>query len=185
MGKVLKLDIAGNPLSWITYDRAAYFMAKGKVGWTPYAQETILRGGINAATLKQSTFNMPSIMAIKGKGVGKHHLSRPKLKNDYLYRRDGHICCYCGEKFSENNLTMDHVVPQSRDGSTTWENLVSACFPCNNAKGNRTPEEAKMPMLYKPFLPTHAEYLFFRESDKTECQVQYLQSFMRKIKYDS
>jgi 5-methylcytosine-specific restriction endonuclease McrA len=71
-----------------------------------------------------------------------------------IFERDGHLCQYCGSKFSKQDLTLDHVVPQSRGGGNTWENLVLACVPCNVRKGNRTPEEAHMPLLRRPKKPT-------------------------------
>ena len=73
-----------------------------------------------------------------------------------LLRRDDHTCQYCG---SAERLTLDHVLPKSRGGPETWENLVAACVPCNNRKGNRTPEEARMPLRRQPFRPSHVMYM--------------------------
>ena len=57
---------------------------------------------------------------------------------------------YCGQK---KNLTIDHIIPKSRGGQNTWENLVTCCSPCNRLKSNRTPEEAKMVLRVKPYEP--------------------------------
>ena len=57
------------------------------------------------------------------------------------------------------NATIDHVMPKSRGGPDTWENLVAACTPCNNRKGNRTPEEAGLTMHSRPFRPSHVMYM--------------------------
>lgn len=64
--------------------------------------------------------------------------------------RDGFTCLYCGEEFPSSELTLDHILPKSRGGASSWENLGSACYSCNNAKGSRTPEEAGMPLLRIP-----------------------------------
>lgn len=64
--------------------------------------------------------------------------------------RDGATCQYCRRQFAAGELTMDHVIPRSRGGLSTWENLVSACFGCNNRKGNRTPQEANMALARVP-----------------------------------
>jgi 5-methylcytosine-specific restriction endonuclease McrA len=64
--------------------------------------------------------------------------------------RDRMTCQYCGAVHQPRGLTLDHVVPKSRGGQNTWGNLVSACYPCNNRKASRTPEEAGMPLLHKP-----------------------------------
>lgn len=67
-----------------------------------------------------------------------------------IYKRDGHSCVYCGSK---KNLTLDHVIPKSRGGGNTWNNLVTSCMRCNNIKADKTPEEAKMTMKSKPYTP--------------------------------
>ena len=73
-----------------------------------------------------------------------------------VLRRDGHRCVYCG---AAERLTLDHVLPKSRGGPDAWENLVAACTPCNNRKGNRTPEEAGLQMRKRPFRPSHVMYM--------------------------
>lgn len=64
--------------------------------------------------------------------------------------RDGHRCQYCLVKFMPNKLTLDHVIPKSKGGRNLWENLVAACYACNNRKGDMTPEEAGMTLAAKP-----------------------------------
>lgn len=81
---------------------------------------------------------------------------RVSLSRANLFRRDGFQCGYCG---SRNQLTIDHVVPRSQGGRDTWDNLVTACQPCNTSKGNRTPEQAGMEMRRRPFRPSYIMYL--------------------------
>ncbi len=64
-----------------------------------------------------------------------------------LFARDEHTCQYCGDDFPPSQLSFDHVVPRSRGGKTTWENIVSCCFGCNSKKGGRTPQEARMKLI--------------------------------------
>ncbi|RME00819.1 MAG: HNH endonuclease [Calditrichaeota bacterium] len=78
------------------------------------------------------------------------------LSRKNILKRDGFRCQYCGQR--NRPLTVDHVIPKMRGGVDSWENLVCACVVCNNKKGNRTPEEAKMPLLRTPKKPS---YLFF------------------------
>ena len=73
-----------------------------------------------------------------------------------VLRRDRHRCVYCG---AAERLTIDHVLPKSRGGPDSWENLVAACTPCNNRKGNRTPEEAGLPLRKRPYRPSHVMYM--------------------------
>ncbi len=77
------------------------------------------------------------------------------LTKENIFRRDGYRCMYCG---SSRNLTIDHVIPRSQGGGDTWENLVTACEPCNRRKGSRTPQQAGMQFLQPPRRP---HYLLF------------------------
>jgi len=81
---------------------------------------------------------------------------RVALSRANVFRRDSYQCCYCG---SRTNLTLDHVLPRSHGGGDAWENLITACHECNTRKGNRTPEQANMPLLKKPFRPSYIMYL--------------------------
>ncbi|MFO7891926.1 MAG: HNH endonuclease [bacterium] len=78
------------------------------------------------------------------------------LSRKNIIKRDKHICQYCGSV--GGSVTIDHVIPKDKGGKDTWENLVCACMECNGKKGNRTPEQANMPLLRKPKKPG---YLFF------------------------
>ncbi len=84
--------------------------------------------------------------------------TRIVLSRRNVMKRDRHTCQYCGIK---SDLTLDHVFPKSRGGGDSWENLVTACNRCNVRKGNRTPDEANMPLRRKPFRPIHIT--FFRD----------------------
>lgn len=74
-----------------------------------------------------------------------------------ILKRDGHKCAYCGR--GDLPLTIDHVIPKSKGGDDSWENLVAACLPCNNKKGDRTPEEAEMKLRIKPYTPNHIMFI--------------------------
>lgn len=79
------------------------------------------------------------------------------LSRKNILRRDNHKCQYCGR--SDLSLTIDHVLPKSKGGQDTWENLVTACIKCNNKKGDRTLEDANMRLIRKPFKPSHIMFL--------------------------
>ena len=70
-----------------------------------------------------------------------------------IFRRDRGVCAYCGKLVSFAEASMDHIIPQHQRGPSTWDNLVNACRRCNEKKANRTPEQASMPLLFKPFTP--------------------------------
>jgi hypothetical protein len=77
------------------------------------------------------------------------HQSRA-LSRKNIMMRDKYTCQYCHKVLNSAELTLDHVIPRSRGGETSWENLVASCNPCNNRKGNRTPEEANLKLLRPP-----------------------------------
>lgn len=79
------------------------------------------------------------------------------LSRKNILRRDGHRCQFCGR--GDLALTVDHIVPLSKNGEDSWENLVCACVKCNNKKGNHTPEEAGMPLLRRPRRPNHVTFI--------------------------
>lgn len=83
------------------------------------------------------------------------HLPRHNVKFNRrnIYARDQNRCQYCGKKFSSTELSLDHVVPRSHNGPTTWENVVCACLKCNVRKGGRTPAQAAMALVKKPAKP--------------------------------
>jgi 5-methylcytosine-specific restriction endonuclease McrA len=85
----------------------------------------------------------------------RHQLYRPVLVLNSSYEPINvcaarYTCQYCHKTLNSGELTLDHVIPRSRAGETTWENLVACCHPCNNRKGNRTPEEANMRLARAP-----------------------------------
>jgi 5-methylcytosine-specific restriction endonuclease McrA len=76
-----------------------------------------------------------------------------------IFARDGNRCQYCGKRFPTTELSLDHVVPRSRGGDTTWENIVCACVRCNVKKGGRTPQEANMKLVRLPHKPKRSPQL--------------------------
>ena len=76
-----------------------------------------------------------------------------------LFARDGYRCQYCGRSFPAGQLSLDHVLPRSRGGKTTWENVVCCCLSCNVKKGGRTPKEARMKLRSQPTSPKFSPWL--------------------------
>ena len=76
-----------------------------------------------------------------------------KFTRHNIFERDHNMCQYCGKRFDRRELNLDHVIPRDCGGTTTWENIVCACIPCNTRKANRTPTEAGMHLIKKPKRP--------------------------------
>ncbi len=90
-----------------------------------------------------------------------------KFSRINVFTRDGFRCQYCGERKGMRELNYDHVFPRKRGGSTVWENIATACYPCNDRKGGRTPEEAGMPLRKKPYRPRTLPMSFLQLDRRT------------------
>ncbi|HSR41896.1 MAG TPA: HNH endonuclease, partial [Longimicrobiales bacterium] len=105
---------------------------------------------------------------------------RRQVTNTFLFARDDYCCQYCGRHRSELRgrqfLTRDHVLPLSRGGRNTWENVVTSCSACNNRKGNRIPSEAGMKVLGEPGEPNHV-HLVWAVRSVTPVQAKYIEMF--------
>ncbi len=93
-----------------------------------------------------------------------------KLNRHTVFARDEHRCQYCGRRFPTGELSLDHVIPRSRGGDTTWENVVCCCLACNARKGGRTPHEAHMKLVARPVRPKRSPLLAIKlRNPKYEC----------------
>lgn len=100
-----------------------------------------------------------------------------KFSRRNVFLRDEHCCQYCYRKFSSHKLSLDHVVPRSRGGQTTWDNVVCACLKCNVRKGGRTPQEAGMRLRCRPSRPKRNPVLAYQlRSRKYECWKNFIPS---------
>ena len=88
-----------------------------------------------------------------------------KFNRRNIYARDSSRCQYCGKRFSTTELSLDHVVPKSQGGKTTWENIVCCCVRCNVKKGGRTPEQAHLHLITKPVKPKRSPVINIRLAD--------------------
>lgn len=101
------------------------------------------------------TLRTPAVVRLKNGHVSAVLFrNRIRFSRDNVFARDGFRCQYCGERKEPRALNYDHVVPRVRGGKTSWENIVTSCYPCNIRKGSRSPEEAGMKLRRKPFKPT-------------------------------
>ena len=82
-----------------------------------------------------------------------------KLSKKNVLKRDKYRCAYCGKVFPAKELTVDHIIPKSRGGKFTWDNLITSCVPCNNKKGSRTLEESRIKLLFQTRIPNKGEII--------------------------
>ena len=138
---VLVLNQNYEPLNICRVRRAIILLFRGKA-------EVLENGRGNLHSIDDA-FDVPSVIRLV------YFIRRPrqqrKLTKLEVFNRDHYACQYCGRESKE--LTLDHVVPRRRGGEHSWENVVSACIPCNRRKAGRTPSEAGMPLLHQPRPP--------------------------------
>jgi 5-methylcytosine-specific restriction endonuclease McrA len=105
---------------------------------------------VSAYTVHTAKIDIPIPSVIRLIRYRKFPRQNRAVSRKGILLRDGSSCQYCGARLPSGSLTLDHVVPRSRRGLSTWENLVASCFPCNNRKQDRTPAEAGMTLLKQP-----------------------------------
>ncbi|MCX7564174.1 HNH endonuclease [Xanthomonadaceae bacterium XH05] len=178
--RVLSLDAYGRILDWISWREAAHLYARDAVAWTLGDPCFTLRGGINRISGQQSRLDLHPIVASRGHARACALSPAPALTNIALFARDTHLCLYCGQQFTRYQLTRDHVLPRSQGGQDIWENVVSACLPCNTRKGGRTPTQARMPLLAVPYRPSWVEHLILSNRNILADQMEFLRSHLPK-----
>lgn len=136
-------------LNVINWKRAVCLLVKGKVEVLKYS-DRILRNCDGSVIMKQ-----PLVIRLI-KLIRSIYKSKVPFSKKNVFIRDEMKCVYCG---IGGRLTIDHVQPISRGGKTNFDNCVSACKPCNNKKGRRTPSEARMFLRKRPFTPTISEFI--------------------------
>ena len=139
---VLVLNQSYEPLSICRVRRAVVLLYQSKA--------EMLENGSGFIHSASHVFPVPSVIRL-AIAVRRAPRSGRKLTRLEVFKRDRYICQYCGKETRQ--LTLDHVLPRYRGGQHTWENVVSACVPCNRRKAGRTPREAGMRLIHQPSRP--------------------------------
>jgi 5-methylcytosine-specific restriction endonuclease McrA len=172
--KVLVLNKSWSPVAVINLERAMGLITstykndepKAKIldptqdfqlfTWDDWA-DLIPRDGEEVISSVKRSFRIPEIVLLSK--YNKLPQQRVHFSRRTIYRRDNNQCQYCGSCPGTPDLSIEHILPRSRGGKTTWENCVIACTDCNRRKADRTPEEAGMKLLKKPTKP---KFSFFK-----------------------
>ncbi len=175
MKMVLRCDVAGFPVRWITPQNAVRLYALERVAWEFGDVVSRFHGGTNALTGNRSLIEVrPIISAFGGLCESQLRTFTAPLGNFELFRRDRQICLYCGNPFPLHKLTRDHIVPLSKGGADVWGNCVTACKRCNNHKADSTLNECGMRLLAVPYVPNFAEFLILSNRHIIADQMEFL-----------
>ena len=142
---ILNLDYSY--LNTVSWQKAMKLLCKGKVTVLKYAEITI-------NTAEHVVMKVPAVMKLI-KLIRTIYRTRVPFSKKNVMIRDGFKCQYCGSK---QHLTIDHVIPVSRSGKSSFENCVSACKDCNSKKGSKLPSEIHMYLKKAPISPTISEF---------------------------
>jgi len=167
MGSVLVLNATYEPLNIISVRRAVVLLLKDKAELLEATEQRI----------RSSNMSLPAPSVIRL--VHYVRIPRPMripLSRHTIMLRDGFACQYCGASPHRSQLTIDHVVPKVRGGSSTWDNLVCACKRCNQTKGARTPREAGMTLRTSPGEPRYLAMVMLDQATRPEAWRRYIPS---------
>lgn len=139
------LNASFEPLHIVTWQKAIQLLFQGKV-------EVVEESDQEVRTVKL-TIRVPAVLRLLTYVPLKQKKQLVRFSRANIFVRDNNICQYCGEKFNRAQLTLDHVVPVVQGGRKGWNNIVTACKPCNQQKGGRIPAEAGMKLIRKPRQP--------------------------------
>jgi 5-methylcytosine-specific restriction endonuclease McrA len=142
--RALLLDKAYRPLRAVGWQRAVVLDLSARVEVLEYYDRLVQTA--------RDAFPLPAVIRTPS-WIERRPRSAPLTRRNVLLR-DDHTCQYCGIEGTSRELTIDHVQPRSRGGPTSWENVAAACGPCNRRKGDRTPDEARMPLARVPRRPS-------------------------------
>jgi 5-methylcytosine-specific restriction endonuclease McrA len=140
--RVLLLNASFEPLSLVTAPKALALV------WRRVAETLEIDRGVRIRS-PRFVFDAPSVIRLT-QYIDVRSRQNRVTNRHRIFARDRHRCQYCGRRGTAFDLTLDHLLPKSRGGRTLAENLVTACQVCNNRKGDRTPEEARMPLITNP-----------------------------------
>lgn len=146
MAHALVLNASFEPLQIVTWQRAIQLLFQGKV-------EVIEESEKEVRTVRL-TIRVPAVLRLLEYVPLKKRKQIVRFSRTNVFIRDQYRCQYCGETFQKSQLTLDHVMPVVQGGAKSWENIVTACKPCNQKKGGRTPKQAKMELIRAAFRPT-------------------------------
>jgi 5-methylcytosine-specific restriction endonuclease McrA len=149
MDQCILLNADYSFLNVVNWKRAMCLLAKGKVQVLKHSEKFI-------RTAEGIAIKVPAVMRLI-KLIRTLYVNRVPFSKKNVLVRDGFKCAYC--KSERRRLTIDHIIPKSRGGKTTFENCVSSCKPCNNKKGNKMPSEVQMFLKVKAYQPTISEFL--------------------------
>ena len=118
----------------------------------------IVKGTVDVLEEYDETVSSPSVTmqlpaVVRLRRPVSTHKKGVKFSRINVFTRDNFTCSYCGTRKGMKDLNYDHVVPRIQGGKTVWENIVTSCYPCNDRKAGRTPQQAKMKLLHQPFKP--------------------------------
>lgn len=150
MESVIVLNAGYEFMGLISWQRAMVLLFNEKV--------EVVKESERIVRTVSRTFRIPAIIRLI-KFIRQMYRKEVPFSRKNILTRDGYVCQYCGREFGSTDLTIDHIIPKVQGGSNDWTNVVACCRCCNIRKGGRTPRQAGMQLVRKPFKPTIMEFI--------------------------
>lgn len=150
MEAVIVLNAGYEFLGLVPWQRAMVLLFNGKV--------EVVKESSRVVRTVTRTFRVPAVIRLI-KFIRQIYRREVPFSRKNILTRDSYTCQYCGREFSPGELTIDHIIPKVQSGSNEWTNVVACCRACNMRKGGRTPRQAGMQLVRKPFKPTIMEFI--------------------------
>ncbi len=151
--QVLLLNNTYEPLKIISWQKAIILFFKQKVDIIEEYENKLLHS-------ERIIFKMPAVVRLN-KYVNIRKYQNLRFTKENIFFRDNYCCVYCGKRYQKDQLTLDHVIPLSKGGKKTWNNIVTACNHCNNKKGDQLIDQMGIKLLKKPDAPPTHTYIHF------------------------
>jgi 5-methylcytosine-specific restriction endonuclease McrA len=162
--RVLVLNASYEPLQLISVRRAVILLLQEKAEVVEAARQQL--------RARAMALDVPLVIRLMRYIRIPRRLKLPCSRRG-VFARDRETCQYCGAQPGRSHLTMDHVVPRSQGGGTTWDNVVAACRDCNHRKGGRTPEQANMKLAIVPRQPQYVAFALLGELERHDVWRKY------------
>lgn len=171
MTNTLLLDINYRPLQTVPWQRAMCLIFKEKVEVLKFSDKTV--------KTPTTEYQVPLVIRLI-KLIRQIYKNSVTVTKNNIAIRDNYTCQYCNKRIYQSQLTLDHIIPSSKGGKSTWENLVCCCQKCNLKKGNKLLSEINMKLIRKPIQPTISEFLSMKL--KTDGLSQTINDFLNSYR---
>lgn len=159
----------------VLYAQADNFLILKADEWIDFSLQNPPQEGQHCIHTVRYRLRIPPVLLLRH--YDRIPVKQVKFNRDNIFQRDGYRCQYCSGYFSPKELNLDHVIPRTYGGKTTWENIVTSCIQCNSRKADRLPHQAGMRLIAKPTRPRWRPFVSLPKGSVPSPEWQYFSHF--------